>query len=177
MADITPMLRPALAHAGIGDEAAVRLEPLAEGHVLHALASAGAADPEARLARVADGTDHAVRRYAPSQWFIVGYSPLDPAVVREKDAALGADLRLSDQSSGRVRLAMSGARARELLAKGSSVDFSARAFPLGASAATLFNHIGVHVTRTRADRFELMVLRSFAQSLWEELALLSGCTP
>jgi sarcosine oxidase subunit gamma len=177
MAEIAPRLRPALAHAAIGDETRARLEPLAEGHVLHALASAGATDAEARLARIADGTAYAVRRYAPGQWFIVGPARLDPAVVREKDAALGPDLRLSDQSCGRVRLAVSGPGSRELLAKGSAVDFSARAFPLGSSAATLFNHVSVHVTRLGDARFEMIVLRSFAQSLWEELALLSGCAP
>jgi sarcosine oxidase, subunit gamma len=177
MAEMAPMFRPALAHAAIGDEAHVRLEPLAEGHVLHALARAGCEDAEARLAGVADGTAHAVRRYAPGQWFVVGSSRLDPAAMREKDEALGPNLTLSDQGSGRVRLSVSGPGSRELLAKGSAVDFSARAFPLGASAATLFNHIGVHVTRTGDDRFELIVLRSLAQSLWEELALLSGCAP
>lgn len=130
MAEIAPRLRPALAYAAIGDETRARLEPLAEGHVLHALSSAGAEDAEARLARIADGTAYAVRRYAPGQWFVVGSSRLDPAVVREKDTALGPDLRLSDQSCGRVRLAVSGPGSRGLLAKGSAVDFSARAFPL-----------------------------------------------
>ena len=177
MAEMAPMFRPALTHAAIGDEAAARLEPLAEGHVLHALSFGGTEDAQARLAGIADGTAHAVRRYAPGHWFVVGSSRLDPAVVREKDAALGPNLILSDQSCGRVRLAVSGTGSRELLAKGSAVDFSARAFPLGSSAATLFNHIGVHVTRTGDDRFEMIVLRSFARSLWEELALLSGRAP
>ncbi len=177
MAEIAPMFRPALVHAAIGDEAHVRLEPLTEGHVVHALASTGAGDAEASLSRIADGTAFAVRRYAPGQWFVVGASRLAPAALREKAAGLGPNLALSDQSSGRVRLAVSGPGARQLLAKGSGVDFSARAFPLGASAATLFNHIGTHVTRTGADRFESIVLRSFAQSLWEELTLLSGCAP
>jgi len=177
MGEIALTRRPALAHAAAGSETSVRLEPLPEGYVLHALAAAGVTDVEMRLTRLADGTAHAVRNYAPRQWFVVGDSALSAAAVLEKAAALGPDLALSDQSHARVRLAVSGPRARHLLAKGAAVDFSARAFPLGFSAATMFNHIGVHITRTGDDRFELMVLRSFAESLWEELAILSGCAP
>jgi sarcosine oxidase, subunit gamma len=175
MAEITLIRRPALAHSPIGAETSLYLEPLPEGHVLHALAAPNAVDVTKRLARVSDGTAHAVRAYAPSQWFVVGDSALTAADVRGKAAALGTDMALSDQSHGRVRLAVSGPQARLLLAKGSAVDFSARMFPLGRSAATLFNHIGLHVTRTGNDRFELMAPRSFAESLWEELVILSDC--
>ena len=35
---------------------------------------------------------------------------------------------------------------------------------------TLIGHISVHMTRAAPDRFELMVLRGFAESLWEEIA-------
>lgn len=177
MAEITPIRRPALGQVGIGNKSSVRLEPVAEGHVLHALAAPDVEDAEMRLAWIADGTAYAVRRYAPRQWFIVGSSALEPTAVREKAAALGPRLALSDQSHGRVRLAVSGPHSCDLLAKGSAVDFSARNFPLGSSAATLFNHIGMHVTRTGDNRFEMMVLRSFAQSLWEELTIFSGCAP
>lgn len=165
--------RPALPHPPRGRAASVLIEPLAEGHVLHALAAAGAEVPPGHLAALSDGAPHAVRRLAPGQWLIVGDAPLDPAEMR---ARLGAasGLALSDQSHGRVRIALTGPRARFLLAKGSAVDFSAAAFPLGHGTPTLFNHVGIHVTRTDEDRFELLVLRSFAQSLWEELATLSA---
>jgi sarcosine oxidase subunit gamma len=177
MAEITLIRRPALAHSAVGAEVSLYLEPLPEGHVLHALAASNALDVTKRLARVSDGRVHAVRAYASSQWLVVGDAPLPAADVRGKAAELGADFRLSDQSHGRVRLAVSGPQARLLLAKGSAVDFSARMFALGRSAATLFNHIGVHVTRTGEDRFELIALRSFAESLWEELVILSDCWP
>ena len=38
---------------------------------------------------------------------------------------------------------------------------------------TLFGHISLQVARTGADEFELTVLRSFAESLYEELEALA----
>lgn len=174
-AAIEPVLtpRPALPFPPRGDAAVLLIEPLAEGHVLHALAAPGAAVPVERLAALSDGTAHAVRPLSPGQWLVVGDAPLAAAQIRAK-AEAASGLAVSDQSHGRVRIALSGAGARFLLAKGCGVDFSAAAFPLGRSTPTLFNHVGIHVTRTAEDRFELLVLRGFAQSLWEEFSTLSA---
>jgi sarcosine oxidase subunit gamma len=174
MHEIALSARPALRHERIGRDAAFSIDVLPEGHVLHVLAPPGAKDVERRLASVADGGPYAIRSYGPRQWFVVGDKMLMATAVREKAAALGPDLALSDQSHGRVRLAVSGPRCRFLLAKGCAIDLSTSAFPLGRSAPTLFNHIGVHITRTDEDRFELMALRSFAESLWEDLAFQSA---
>jgi sarcosine oxidase subunit gamma len=166
--------RPALRHERIDGDAAFSIDVLPEGHVLHVLAAPGANDLDRRLASIGDGGPYAIRPYGPNQWFVVGDETLTATAVREKAVALGPELALSDQSHGRVRLAVSGPRCRFLLAKGCAVDLSTSAFPLGRSAPTLFNHIGVHVTRMDEDRFELMVLRSFAESLWEDLAVKSA---
>ena len=174
MPEIVLSTRPALPHERIGREAAFSIEALPEGHILHVLARPGANDVERRLASVADGGAYAIRSYGPNQWFVLGDKGLTAAALDEKAAALGLDLALSNQSHGRVRLAVSGPQCRLLLAKGCAVDLSAAGFPLGRSAPTLFNHIGVHITRMGEDRFELIVLRSFAESLWEDLALQSG---
>jgi sarcosine oxidase, subunit gamma len=175
MAEIALIRRPVLARSPIGAETSLYLKPLPEGHVLHALAAPNGVDVTKELARISDGTAHAVRAYAPGQWFVVGDGTLTAADMRRKVAALRTDIALSDQSHGRVRLAVSGPQARLLLAKGSAVDFSTRKFPLGLSAVSRFNHIDVHVTRIGDDRFELMTLRSFGESLWEELVILSDC--
>jgi sarcosine oxidase, subunit gamma len=37
----------------------------------------------------------------------------------------------------------------------------------------MFGHISVHLTRCASDRYELVVLRGFAQSLWDEIADMS----
>lgn len=165
--------RPALPFPPHGDAASLLIEPLAEGHVLHLLAAPGAAVSPARLAAFSDGTPHAVRPLSPGQWLVVGDGAPDPAAIRA-EAEAPPSLAVSHQSHGRVRIALTGPQARFLLAKGCGVDFSPAMFPVGFAAPTLFNHVGIHVTRTGEDRFELLVLRSFAQSLWEELTTLSA---
>ncbi len=41
---------------------------------------------------------------------------------------------------------------------------------VGGSTATLIGHIAAHVTRVDKDAFEIIVLRGFAESLWDDLA-------
>lgn len=176
MPEIALVSTPVLPHPPLQVSSTLRIEALAEGHVLHVLANAGSEVGPDQLAALGDGTPHAVRSYAPGQWFIVGDARIAPSLIRERAAGLGTAAAIADQSHGRVRLALSGPGARDLLARGCGVDFSARMFAVGASAATLYNHIGIHVTRTGDDRFEILVLRSFAQSLWEDLATNSGGT-
>jgi sarcosine oxidase subunit gamma len=156
--------RPTLPLGRAGGEDTFWLEALPEGHVLHVLAG-----PRADDRKPAEADGWAARRCGPDQWFVVSdaASPLD--VSRKTAKLLGKGLAVSDQSHGRARLAISGPRARMALARGSGVDFSDDRFPIGAATATLFNHIGIHVTRTGADRFELLVPRSFARSLWDDL--------
>ncbi len=74
-----------------------------------------------------------------------------------------------DTSHGRVRMALSGATVERVLAKGTAVDLALSAFPVGQSATTLVGHISVQLTRTGEQSFELMVLRGFAGSLWDDL--------
>ncbi len=161
--------RPAVSFSRTGSDNTYWLEAIPEGHVLHILAAPDAPDVEQRLRAITDGLAQSVRWFGLGQWLVVGDSVLSPDDLRSKAALLGKGFAVSDQSHGRVRLAIFGPRSRAALARGCGVDFSAEAFPLGGAAATLFNRIGIHVTRTGEDRFELIVLRSFARSLWEQL--------
>ncbi|KQT64007.1 MULTISPECIES: sarcosine oxidase subunit gamma family protein [unclassified Aureimonas] len=162
--------RPALPQAPLGGPgSALVLAALPEGHVLQALAEPAADDVSTRLAGIGDGGPFAVRPLSPGQWFVVGDAPLSPAALTERASGIADVAALSDQSSGRVRIALRGPAAEAVLSRGTAVDVSRMAFPIGRSAQTLFGHIGIHLTRVGEDAFELMVLRSFATSLWEEL--------
>ena len=97
------------------------------------------------------------------QYFVLD-RPFDE--VHRKLSGLAA---CSDQSHGRVIIGIEGPRVRQVLAKGSPVDFHDSEFPLGKSALTQMAHVGVHVTRVDADAFELSVFRGFAESFWEWL--------
>ncbi|EJZ19357.1 sarcosine oxidase subunit gamma family protein, partial [Rhizobium sp. Pop5] len=83
--------------------------------------------------------------------------------------ALAGKAFIMDQSHGRVRIRVSGRYSRALLARGTAVDLDAAVFPQGRSVMTMVGHISVQIARTGDDSFELTVLRSFAESLWDEL--------
>ena len=139
----------------------VTLTALPEGHVILLLARAGAPAPELPGLRPA----------APGQWFLVGDAPLPDAELEGLATRL-PDVALSDQSHGRVRIGVAGARAAALLAKGTAVDLDA--LPVGASATTLIGPIGAHLTRTGETVFELMVLRGFGSALWHDLEAMAA---
>jgi sarcosine oxidase subunit gamma len=53
------------------------------------------------------------------------------------------------------------------------VDLDQSALPVGRSATTLIGHIAAHLTRIDAECFEIVVLRGFAASLWDDLSRMS----
>lgn len=147
----------------------VQLAALAEGHILTAMARTGADVSAAGVAALGDGAAHAVRPLGPGQWLIVGDAVLSGATVRAKAEQWADRASLFDASHARVRISLSGSGAVDLIASGVGLDLRDHAFPVGSSAPTLFRHIAVHLTRTGPMSYELIVARSFAQSLWDEL--------
>lgn len=179
MADFALLHRPALATAKSGSFGAapskgrITLTALPEGHVLHVLAARGSGDLQGLIPRIGDGTTHAVRPYGPGQWFVIGDKPLSAAEIFGKTPVLDGRASISDQGHGRVRIGISGASVEAVLAKGTAVDLALSNFPVGHSAMTLIGHISALITRTGAESFELLVLRGFAESLWDELIQMS----
>jgi sarcosine oxidase subunit gamma len=108
----------------------------------------------------------ALRPAGPQTWFILGDAPLSPAEIAERE---GGGVMLVDQTHGHERLEIAGPGAARKLAAGVAVDLSPSAFPEAASCNCLCGHIAVHLTRTGAESFELIVARSFAADLWQAL--------
>ncbi|WP_428426353.1 sarcosine oxidase subunit gamma family protein [Pararhizobium sp.] len=179
MADFALLHRPALADAKSGSFGApstvqrIRLAALPEGHVLHVLSSRGSGDLTDLIPRIGDGASHAVRPYGPGQWFVIGDAPLSAAEIFAKTPLLDGKASISDQGHGRVRIGISGASVEAVLAKGTAVDLALSNFPVGHSAMTLIGHISALISRTGPESFELLVLRGFAESLWDELIQMS----
>lgn len=163
-----PTTRPVLAGKAARDGARIAVEALPEGHLLQVMGTAEQQDLKDWLT-TAGLEKSAIRPAGYRQWYVAGERPLAASVLREITATLPAGIYLSDQSHGRVRIRVSGDRAVELLAKGTAVDLHLATFPVGAAAITLFGHISVHLARTGETEFELTVLRSFAEALYEEL--------
>jgi methylglutamate dehydrogenase subunit D len=97
------------------------------------------------------------------QYFVLD-RPLDE--VRMKLEGLAS---CSDQSHGRVIIRIEGPKVREVLCKGTPVDLHENEFEIGRSALTQMAHVGVHLTRTGRDAFELSVFRGFSENFWEWL--------
>ncbi len=152
----------------------IALEALPEGHVILVMGKPGADTIKNRIVPLSDGTSHAVRAAGPGQWFIVGDQPKTKGQLEALFAALGPDVYGVDQSAGRVRIHLHGARVESVLAKGTAVDLALTSFPVGNATTTLVGHISTHITRTGKHAFELMVLRGFAASLWDDLVQMSA---
>ncbi|MDA9431809.1 sarcosine oxidase subunit gamma family protein [Bradyrhizobium sp. CCBAU 51627] len=151
----------------------VTLRTLPEGHVLHLLSASADSDVSATISAVLGCDALTKRSVSPGQWFVVGDEPLSAAALADIVKKVKPHAEVVDQSHGRVRIAIAGAKATSVLAKGTAADLALNVFPVGHATTTLIGHIATHITRVSEDGFELMVLRGFAESLWEELAELS----
>ncbi len=110
----------------------------------------------------------------PDQFFVLSAGGV-PDPVPPLAGIFDGVASLSDQSGGRCLIRLSGAKARDALAKVSSIDLHDSVFPVGAAAATSIDHTGVNLWRgaDAADGnpvYNLLVFTSFADSLWHTLA-------
>ncbi|WP_084861489.1 sarcosine oxidase subunit gamma [Salibaculum halophilum] len=75
-----------------------------------------------------------------------------------------------DQSDAWATVEITGTPVEEVLARLVPVDLRAATFDPGHTARTLLGHMTASVTRTGASAFEIMVFRSMAETLVENLA-------
>jgi sarcosine oxidase subunit gamma len=119
------------------------------------------------------GDGLAVLWMAPSEWALVGETALDlPAVVAK---ACGTALHhLADVADGRIVFRVEGARARDIIAKGCSLDLHPRAFGVGRCAQSLLAQAPVLMRQVGPDAFDLLTDVSYARhfQLWFEDATL-----
>ncbi|UJW87313.1 sarcosine oxidase subunit gamma [Devosia sp. SL43] len=179
MFDIRLVSKAALADARFGQSGAIGpkgpgvvLSALPETSLLSLLAAPDAVALLERLAALATHEQAQLRSAGYAQWLLIGAvgTSLDLVAI---EAALGRDAALVDLGHARVRISIAGPSAADALAKGCAIDLDPEAFPPGRSAQTLLGHIGVHLTRIGPEAFELIVMRSFALNLWQDLLVLS----
>lgn len=162
MPDFELIHRPVLAGSKSLASDRVRLTPLPEGTVWQVF---GSTSGTASLAAAASASGLSLRANGPGQWYLVGDRP---GIV----VALPDGFTAVDQSHGRVRIAVEGVAVEDVLAKGTGIDLAR--FEVGHATTTLVGHVSAHIARTAADRFELMPLRSFAESLWHDLETMAA---
>jgi sarcosine oxidase subunit gamma len=149
--------------------------------ILHVLASRGKGESVAKkLGKLAAAGRFALRTAGPDKWLVLAPAAEVFLLMADLRKALADTASLLDQSDGRVLIELSGSEAREALAKGTGVDLDPDVFPVGRSAITAFGHVTVHLTRSAGDVYELIVMRSYEETLWEtllEAAREFGCYP
>jgi sarcosine oxidase subunit gamma len=122
------------------------------------------------------GTDGTLIGTGPGQWLFVTTAQ---EAVDHLAQALAGTAAVFNQADARAVLRLSGAHARDVLAKGCALDLHPRAFKTGDAAVTAISHIGVSLWQVDEEpAFDLAVPRSMAGSFWSWLASSSaayGC--
>jgi sarcosine oxidase subunit gamma len=107
----------------------------------------------------------------PNEWLLVGPDGRETELAAALLQALaGQHAAVTDVSEARTVIAVAGPRARDLLAKGISIDLHPRVFGPGTCVQTGLAAANV-ILRQLDDRptYELHILNSFADYLWNWL--------
>ena len=113
------------------------------------------------------GTRHLLKT-GPTQFWIISRDGEDLASILRAAVAppIGA---VTPLSHGRTCIYVDGSAARELLS-GIAIDFHPSVFRRNCFVLTALHHTPVLIHRSNENRYEIFVLRTFAQSAWEWLA-------
>ncbi|ETA71785.1 sarcosine oxidase subunit gamma [Mesorhizobium loti] len=184
--DVRSPLDRALAVEGYGahGDAGVTLTEIRNFDLIQVMARRGKAAEMAKAAKgrfsvavpetpKAIGTRDATLIWSgPDQFFVLSQGGKHG--IGALGQAFAQSASLSDQSHARVLISISGAKARAMLAKLSSIDLHPGVFAVGAAAATSMDHTSV--TLWRGDDgsngeavFNVLVFATFAESLWHTM--------
>ena len=116
---------------------------------------------------VSGGSDMQALWLGPDEWLVVTPPEERGPVADGLDEALaGVHSSVTDISGGQTLINLSGENAREVLAKGCSLDLHPRAFGEGRCAQTLVSGANVILVWAGPEpSFDLIVRRSFADYL------------
>ncbi|NTJ61527.1 sarcosine oxidase subunit gamma [Agrobacterium rhizogenes] len=128
-----------------------------------------AGDQDGVLASLKALKDVSVRDAGPREWFVVSETLGADSMARDLFTLDPARASFFEQSDGRVLLHISGPNVPRILAKCVAVDLHPQVFAEGHSANMLCCHVSANVARTGPDRFEIIVPRSYAGSVFEEI--------
>lgn len=114
------------------------------------------------------GDDPVNCRIAPDTWLLLSALHEAPDLLDAvRTACRKKPCAITDLSDAYVTLALEGARAAGVLARGCGIDFAPAAFGPDACTRTCLAQLPVVVRRVTADRFECVVDRSAAQYLFD----------
>lgn len=96
--------------------------------------------------------------WGPGQWLLLGEMPQD-----------FTGFSVTDQSDAWAVMRLSGADARDVLARLTPIDLRPDQFKRGHTARTLLFHMSASITRVKDDAYDIMVFRSMAGTAVHDL--------
>uniref|UniRef100_UPI003F49A685 sarcosine oxidase subunit gamma n=1 Tax=Cupriavidus yeoncheonensis TaxID=1462994 RepID=UPI003F49A685 len=120
--------------------------------------------PPAAPNTVARSTGYDVLWLGPDEWLVRSNGPVPAGVLEPKlaEAIAGAYAAAVDVGSGYTVLEISGERVRDVLARGCPLDLHPRVLKSGQCVQSHYFKASIVLVPTGADRFEIVVRRSFA---------------
>ncbi len=113
--------------------------------------------------QVGHGLSAVGQRSGAVTWFGHGTWMVRGAVTLDGLAAV------TDQSDAWAVIAINGASVEDVLARLVPIDLRVSVFNEGHVAKTMLSHLSVTIVRSGPDAFEIMVMRSMAQTLVHDL--------
>jgi methylglutamate dehydrogenase subunit D len=108
---------------------------------------------------------------APGQWLAVAEDESSRQMLDVLAQQLVGHAAITEQSDSKAVIRISGARARDVMAKGCSLDLHSRVFKPGDAATTPIALIDCQLWQIDdAPSYDLAVASSFAESFWSWLA-------
>lgn len=111
-----------------------------------------------------------VARIGPLVWWVIG---ADAEVARALAGIAPEEGTALDMTDNRVRFAISGPSARDMMMRLAPLDFRDRSFAVGTIAATAAHHMSVQIAR-REEAWDVYVTATFADAFAEVLAETAG---
>src|SRR3954469_25635970 len=105
----------------------------------------------------------------PDQWIASADGADAIGFASRVRARIGPFAAVSDHSDARLVLRLSGARVRDVLAKGVPVDLHPKAFKPGDIACTVVGYINTQIDMLDETTYQLAAPRSMAGSFWSWL--------
>ena len=106
----------------------------------------------------------------PGQWLAVSESLKHDALACDLAKQLKGLASVSDQSDGRTVIRITGARARDVLAKGLPIDLDPRVFQANGAATSVISLMGVQLWQVDdTPAYDIAIFRSLSTSFWRWL--------
>ncbi len=101
----------------------------------------------------------------PLEYWVMGQKPDAIDALAQIQSKAEQSASIFDQSEGKLVLALTGAKAADILAKGTALDLHAKTLLAKGAAHTVIEHIPVLLTwQSPAGHYDLLIARSYAHS-------------